>query len=61
MFNPTTNYTKIATNEGAEAPRQKKTWRVMAVTMTPQLFACCFITALLNMLFGFDISSFAGV
>lgn len=33
----------------------------MVKAMTPQLFACCFITALLNMLFGFDISSFAGV
>lgn len=33
----------------------------MVNAMTPQLFACCFITALLNMLFGFDISSFAGV
>lgn len=33
----------------------------MVTAMTPRLFACCFITALLNMLFGFDISSFAGV
>lgn len=29
--------------------------------MTGPLFACCFITAMLNMLFGFDTTSFAGV
>ena len=33
----------------------------MAESMTPRLFACCLITALLNMLFGFDVVSFAGV
>lgn len=40
---------------------RSKTLKAMAAVMTPRLFACCFITALLNMLFGFDISSFAGV
>lgn len=33
----------------------------MVQSMTPRLFACCLVTALLNMLFGFDVTSFAGV
>lgn len=36
-------------------------WSGLAHTMTTRLFAACFITAMLNMLFGFDTTSFAGV
>lgn len=48
-------------NTDKDPATKGKKWRVMATAMTPRLFACCLITALLNMLFGFDISSFAGV
>lgn len=35
--------------------------RRLAKAMTTRLFIACFITAMLNMLFGFDTTSFAGV
>ena len=49
---------KKDTNTASGGPHP---WRRLAHMMTPRLFAACFITAMLNMLFGFDTSSFAGV
>ena len=46
---------------GASSSGSASPWSRLAHMMTPRLFAACFITAMLNMLFGFDTSSFAGV
>lgn len=45
--------------ESLEGDRQ--TLKSMLKKMTPALFSACFITAMLNMLFGFDTTSFSGV
>lgn len=49
--------------EVSYAPKGKGTgaWGRLAHAMTLRLFVACFSTALLNMLFGFDTTSFAGV
>ncbi|KAF3407108.1 High-affinity glucose transporter ght1 [Talaromyces pinophilus] len=45
-----------------ESPKgDRQTLKSMLNKMTPALFSACFITAMLNMLFGFDTTSFAGV
>jgi hypothetical protein len=45
--------------ESLEGDRQ--TLKSMLKKMTLALFSACFITAMLNMLFGFDTTSFSGV
>lgn len=40
---------------------ERQTLGTMLMKMTPGLFLVCFITAMLNMLFGFDTTSFSGV
>ncbi|KAF2452369.1 general substrate transporter [Lineolata rhizophorae] len=45
----------------SKAPRGASSFGAVFREMTPALFVSCFITALLNMLFGFDTTSFAGV
>jgi hypothetical protein len=39
----------------------RQTLKGMIKKITPALFTACFITAMLNMLFGFDTTSFSGV
>lgn len=45
-----------------ETPKgDRQTLKSMLKKMTPALLSACFITAMLNMLFGFDTTSFSGV
>lgn len=50
---------KAESNSGPSGP--KGGLQTMISRLTWPLFAACFITAMLNMLFGFDTTSFAGV
>jgi Sugar (and other) transporter len=40
---------------------ERQTLGMMLKKITPGLFLVCFVTAMLNMLFGFDTTSFSGV
>lgn len=42
-------------------PTHASRLRDMLSKVTPSLMVACFVTALLNLLFGFDTTSFAGV